>query len=249
MKIKNIYKMIFPALLGLGAMTARPVAAVDTGLAPGLIAVMQGSPQRQAAEAGLVALTNRLIAAGDHADAPRIMAVDHYEQLRRATLGYGFQINLLEPKALLAGASIAASMHPGDEWRFVVLIDARPVGLISVANMQGRWQMVMAGASEMAREIASVPSRYTNQNAALQMRFLRSEQGVMDLIQITAPAVAGASPAVQYVPLLSARNALMHYAADVAPAAEAAATLSEAQILPTLRDSVQDNIRHFQLAR
>jgi len=242
MRILKTRALALPALIGLALYSAAwqpAMAAVAGDSAPATITLTQGSPQRQAAAEGLSVLVNRLIANGDQTGAPRILAVDQVAQLRQATLGYGFEVNLLEPNALLAGKSIDASAHPSGEWRFVVLSNGHAVGLITVAKMHGQWQTVMAGASEMAREINDVVSRYASREPTAQLRFIRSQQGVTDLIEVM-PAT-GAQP--QYIPLLSARVMLAHPAAmarsagvvDLNQAApDTASALPETQILPSL---------------
>lgn len=195
--------------------------------------MFEPTPQRLAAERGLFDLSNRLIALS-HAGT-RIFAVDDYQQLRHANIGAGFEVNLIDPHALLSGQSIDASAYPTGEWRFVVMVDNRPVGLITVASLHGEWNVVAAGASELASEISRTVSQYSQQDPSAHLHFMRSQQGVADFIEVASPH-RNAPP--QYVPLLSARIMLARSAATSRSVTPSPA-LSEAEIAPALRDSIR----------
>jgi hypothetical protein len=220
----------------LCATWVQPVLAAAPLDSPGAISTVQGTPQRQAAERGLSELSNRLMALpspGTH-----IFAVQDYQQLRNARIGQGFEVYLIDPQALLSGQSIRASAYASHEWRFVVTVENRPVGLITVAPVHGQWKMVSAGASEIAAEIAQVTAHYGSQ---AQLRFLRSQQGVADLIEVSA---AGSDRAPRYVPLLSARVMLK----QASMAQPASAALEEAQLVPDLRAGIQRGLQTPSLA-
>ncbi|SDG49449.1 hypothetical protein [Paraburkholderia phenazinium] len=206
------------------------------------ISIAQGTAQRQAAEEGLTTLANRLTATANQGRTVRIMDVEDYNELRNATIGYGFQVNLIDPRAILAGSSIASSTYPGGEWRFVVMLGNRPVGLITVAKMRDHWQMVSAGASGLAQEVSRVVSRYANQVPPPQLRFIRSPQGVADFVEIASPAAGQSVP--QYVPLSSARAMLGEQTLD---ANQVPTAIPESQILPDLRTSIRRGLRPVRL--
>jgi hypothetical protein len=196
-----------------------------------------GTPQRQAALDGLRTLTNRLINSPDAAHATRIMAVDDYRALREASIGSGFEINLIDPDALLAGKDIDSSTHGSGVWRFVVMLGGKTVGLVTVARVQGKWQWVEAGASDMAREVMNVVTRYAGLASSPQLRFIRSLQGVADFIEVIPSANADPSSSPLYVQLFSNRPAPDEVGGALTPA------LNEAQLISDLRASVRRGMR------
>jgi hypothetical protein len=211
-----------------------PTPAAPIGAASGAIASAQGTPQRQAAENGLADLSDRLMTERPEQPAS-IFAVDDNRALRGARIGVGFQVNLIDPQALLSGKSIDASTYPANEWRFMVMVDDKPVGLVTVTPMQGRWQMVSAGASGLAKEISDVVAQQSRRDPLARFRFIRSLQGVADLIEVKA--ADGRLPP-RYVPLASAR--LMSSRSGTAIGTVASASpLDEAQLLPDLRAGIR----------
>ncbi|HEV3105110.1 MAG TPA: hypothetical protein VGZ01_05420 [Trinickia sp.] len=177
------------------------------------------------------------------------MAVDDYHALRDAFIGSGFEVNLIDPDALLAGKGIEASTHGSGAWRFVVMLGNKPVGLITVARLQGQWQMVEAGASEMAREVMDVVSRYARVAPSARLRFIRSSQGMADFIEVIQPAEADRAIPPLYVPLFSTQAALDDGGAVDANGANTAGTsapapaLAEAEFASDLRASVRRGMR------
>lgn len=235
---------LWPAVMATMLCTAliQPAQSASPVDTPDVIGTTQAAPQRQTAEQGLFDLSNRLMALPN--PGTRIFAVDDYQKLRNAKIGTGFEVNLVDPQALLAGKSLSASAHPSNEWRFVVMVNDQPIGLMTVAWVHGRWKAVSAGGSELAKEVSLVLSQYTRQNPSTRLRFIRSQQGVADFIEATS--VAGNLPP-QYVPLLSARIMLTH-SANTAAAIEAPSALAESQIAPDLRASIQRGLSTPSLA-
>lgn len=247
MRIPRSSTLILPATAILfswaaaGQTTTSPSDAKP--LARSTIATAEGTPQRQAAEDGLRTLTTRLISTADTPNANRIMAVDDYRALRDASIGSGFEVNLIDPNALLAGKSIDASTYRSGVWRFVVMLDNKPVGLITVARMQGQWKMVEAGASELAQEIMAVVTAYASRFPLAQLRFIRSRQGMADLIEVIPTTSADQTGTPLYIPLLSARVSLNHGTDPSHAASLSAPALDEAQIASALRASVRRGMR------
>ncbi|WP_323120311.1 hypothetical protein [Burkholderia alba] len=225
------------AALTSAALFGQHVLAVAQPVSSSAVSNEDTAP-RAAAEQGLITLVQRLAALPPSGNAPRIMAVNHYTDLRRASIGYGFQVNLLDPQALLSGGSLAASAHPSGEWRFVVMLDSQPVGLITVAQVRSRWRMVSAGASELARDIMPVVSRYAGRTPPVQLRFLRSQQAVADFIEV-APSAADTPAAPSYLALDTVREALRQTSGDTRTAAPNLQPRPESQLMPALRASVR----------
>ncbi|PMS37081.1 hypothetical protein B0G57_11582 [Trinickia symbiotica] len=182
--------------------------SVDTAPAPVSIAAALGTPQRQAAEAALHGLADRLSANSDANGINRVMAVDDYARLRHASLGDGFEMNIVDPVALLAGQPLDACLRGTGQWRFLVIVAGKPVGLLTVERVGNEWKMVAAGASGLAVEVAGVEARYAGETPRPRLRFIRSLQAVADFIEVTYPSPFGEPVRRSYVPLASARAAL-----------------------------------------
>ncbi|WP_155740364.1 hypothetical protein [Burkholderia territorii] len=123
------------------------------------VELKENSTPRQAAQQGLAFLAEHFSILEDPDAVPDITATRHYLDLSNASIGYGFQVNLLDPQAILAGKSIAASVLPNGEWCFISMLDNRPVGLITVVKVKDEWTMVTVNASALTREIMAVMSR------------------------------------------------------------------------------------------
>ncbi|RKP50749.1 hypothetical protein [Trinickia fusca] len=232
----------FPAI----GQSGTPASSNPTTTATaGAIALVAGTPQRRAAEEGLAVLTTRLSLPQHAAQATRIFAVDDSRLLRDAVIGYGFEVELVDPNALLAGNSIDASTRESGQWRFVVMLANRPIGLVTVASTHGQWKMVEAGGNELAQEVMTVVGRYRSTSPPARLRFVRSQQGVADFIEVTPSSPTDRTLSTvtpQYVPLLSARMMLGNSPADTATSHTLSASpvaLSETDVAPALRESVR----------
>lgn len=215
---------------------AEPKAAPTAVLSEGALSPTQGSEQREAAVAGLATLAEHLPASPPAARTDRIFNVDDYRTLRDAAIGVGFEMYLVDPQAVLAGKPVDQSLHGSGVWRFVVLAGGKGVGLITVARRDGRWTMVEAGASELADEVMTVAARYARLAPRPQLRFVRCQQAVADLIEVSAPAPAARKSAPVYVPLASARTAIAESrAGPIAPSS----VLSDAELADALRHRLQ----------
>lgn len=229
-------------LYSLASMAFSPLACAQTTAAaaasavPGYLAQMDGSPQRQAAIAGLAALAERLPTSTQPIRENRIFDVDDYRALRDATVGNGFEMYLVDAGALMAGQSVEQSLYGSGEWRFIVMHGGKGVGLVTVAQMNGQWKMVQAGASELARELVAVAQRYDTRAPRPMLRFIRCQPAVADVIEVSAQGAAPSASSINsfYVLLTAARS-------KPTTSAETAATPS----LPTLSDAeLGDALRH-----
>lgn len=227
------------------AWTQPSAASAVSGALPGYLAQMRGSPQRQAAIAGLAALADRLPASAQPTRENRIFNVDDYRVLRDATIGNGFEMYLVDSDALMAGKSVEQSLYGSGEWRFIVMRGGRGIGLVTVAQMNGQWKMVQAGASQLADELVSVAQRYAQQAPRPTLRFVRCQPAVADFIEVSTqsasatPSMSTASPF--YVPLAGARSKPTTSAGTAAPSSSP--RLSEAELGDALRHRLQRGLR------
>jgi hypothetical protein len=206
----------------------------------GTLSEAQASPQRQAALTGLRNLASHLSMPSLAGAGNRIFNIDDYRALREATIGNGFEMYLVDPRALLSGKRLDESLYGSGEWRFVVMANGKSVGLITVARMDGKWSMVEAGASELAEEIQSVSTRYAQRLPQAQLRFVRCQQAVADFIEVSTQQAAASATAPAYIPLASARAMPERGHADAAnPVVTTESVLSEAELSNRLRQSVR----------
>jgi hypothetical protein len=227
-------------LLSLLAAILAPIASAQPNAAAAQPSPMiRASPQRQAALAGLKTLVAHLPSAIPSAQANRIFSVDDYRQLSNATIGDGFEMYLVDPHALLSGKHLDQSLYRSGEWRFVVMLGGRGIGLITVASMNGKWTMVEAGASELAGELGAVSTRYAQHAPKAQLRFVRSQQAVADFIEVSSATLSEAATPSVYVPLASARTMIERLHTNAVPPGS---TLSDAELGDVLRQTVQRGI-------
>lgn len=220
------------------------LAESDSGAAQasasGMLSPAEGSAQRAAAEAGLATLIARSHARASAFHPNRIFDIAGTQALDGATLGDGFETYLVDPKLLLSGNRLGESLYGSGEWRFIVVLHGKGIGLVTVARVNNAWTMVEAGASQLAGEIASIAAEYPRQTPGAQLRFVRSRQAVADFIQVSRPSTETAAETPVYVPLASARTALFAGAAGPITAGSA---MSDVQFDDALRESVRRGMR------
>lgn len=262
MKIGYMKRAVLaPAIaLGLIVAVAAPTAAAQSP-APRKVALRDQSnlALRAAAEAGLRRMMLEL-ASGQAAqtEVPQNfpLAVDRYGDLRKLSLGAGFEVNTIDPASLLyagRGADLGRMSRGTDVWKFVIALDGRPVGLLEMNKVQGQWQAVGAGAAKLAEEVVAA-APMTGDGA---FRFVRIYQATSDLIE-----VRGAGGGSRFVPMQSARRSLaldpsqggtQARKADAAVAlgtrADAAGpdvALTSEDLLPSLQTAVRGNLQRGQ---
>jgi hypothetical protein len=195
-------------------------------------------------------LAHELQARPNEAIADRVMAVEDYSQLRDATVGNGFELSVIDPAPLMAGKPVADCIRGTGEWRFVVFAQGQAVGLVAVAQRGGHWQMVYAGASGLAAEIAEVNSLFAARMNHPSFRFVRSLQAVADFIEVTPAHSPSTDSKPFYVPLMSARASLRERdAGGSSPGLAGTMTLSGSAVTELLRGRVRLGVRDPRFAR
>lgn len=116
----------------------------------------------------------------------------------------GFEVHTIAPKDLVAGRGDLRHMaQPTGIWRFFVKVAGKPVGLVTVQRMEGRWQAVSFGGAGLAQELSDLMAEHADVGAD-HLRFIRVHQAQTDLLEVTSPADLQA----RYALLASARAAL-----------------------------------------
>ena len=208
--------------------------------ATGTLSPASESVQRKAAEVGLAILIARSHSSASAFHPNRIFDLTSGQKLDDATLGDGFETYLVDPKMLLSGKDLGDSLYASGEWRFVIVLNGKGIGLVTVACIDGTWTMVAAGASALAAEITAIAATYAQQTPGTILRVIRSRQAVADFIQVSSPGRTDAAKVPLYVPLASARSAL---ASPDTGAAIPGTVLSDAQLDDALRERVRRGMR------
>ncbi|MGY8624769.1 hypothetical protein [Chromobacterium violaceum] len=156
------------------------------------------------------------------------LALADGRELASLQLGRGFPVYTVDPQRLLAAeADLSRLMTPTGSWRFVVLSGARPVGLVTVEKMDGRWQAISFGAAELARNVEAAQAGHG------QTRFLRVYQAQTDFLEV---APAGGKP--RFAALMSARERLSLQ--------QQPALLDGADLIEPLRAAVRAGLASFR---
>jgi hypothetical protein len=154
-----------------------------------------------------------------------------------ASLQQGFQVYTVSPAALMTCSDLGTVTVPTGQWRFVVVSGGQPLGLLTVAQVEGCWQAVSMGGAGLATEMGRVLKTWTAENGC-NYRFVRIYQAMTDLVEITR---VNDSRKPGYVPLTSARASLGiqgQFAPEV--------MLNDSDIITPLRDVVAKNIKMFE---
>ncbi|MGM9480175.1 hypothetical protein ACS5PN_03180 [Roseateles sp. NT4] len=153
--------------------------------------------------------------------------------LANTRIAGGFEVHTIAPQDIAAGRSELRHMvQASGIWRFFVKVGTRPVGLVTVQRMDGRWQAVSFGGAGLAQELSELMAEHADVGAD-HLRFIRVHQAQTDLLEVVSPTDLQA----RYAPLASARAAL---------STEAPATTSKLldtyELLEPLRNAVKRNL-------
>lgn len=182
---------------------------------------------------------------GELAPSPEIVAAARqglvdFPGLTGASLQEGFQVYTVSPAALMSGSDLGANTIPTGQWRFVVSCGQQPMGLLTVAQVEGQWKAVSLGGAGLATEMSRVLKTWSPGNG-YNFRFVRVYQAMTDLVEISR---VNESREPGYVPLTSARASL-GLQGEFAPGV----MLKASEIMTPLRDAVAKNIKMFETQR
>jgi hypothetical protein len=230
-------------LLAAIACGAMPVHA-QSGATPGAEASVRHADHAAAlaaARQGLADFVQRKQqGAGDGSSGRLPLDVPDASALSNARVAYGFEVHTIAPKDIIEGRTeLARMVRPTGIWRFVVRLDARPVGLVTVDKVDGRWQAVSFGGSELAREVDALMAVHADATRS-NVRFIRIYQAQSDLLEV----VSAEDGQARYAPLRSAREALaaQGLAAEGATAAAAVPLQDSYDLIEPLRAAVKKNM-------
>jgi hypothetical protein len=220
---------------GLGLCLAGPQAPAQAGDAGAArLVASQHSAAFAAAQRDLSQFINHQLQRGS---APEGFPFDVQDlrMLKDARIGYGFPVYTIDPDQLLNGRGKMKSMaRHANQWRFVVLLGERPIGLATVERQQGRFETVAYGGAVLSRDLDALAGVHGNADRS-NLRLLRIYQARADLLEVET---AGGT---RFAPLYSARASLPLQRAD-AFGRPTAVLAEEAELLPALRAAVKRNL-------
>ena len=161
------------------------------------------------------------------------------KDLKNASIGYGFAVYTVDPADLLAGrGSMQQMTKPTGQWRFVVMLDKKPIGLVTVEQNKGKFETTAFGGAVLARDVDAMMTQHGNADRS-NLRFVRIYQARADLLEVSGQT----DGTVRFAPLHSARQSLSAEGSTQATAATPASTLvDEADLLTPLRAAVKSNL-------
>ncbi len=223
---------------GASLMMASPFVAAQTpnGL-------LEAPNKRSAAEALITAQRDfaqfaaHQLQRKDGAPADFPLDVNDLHDLKSASISYGFPVYTIDPPDMLAGrGSMRAMAKPVNEWRFVIMLGQRAIGLATVEKINGHFETVAYGAAVLAKDLDAAASYYGNADKS-NLRFLRIYQARSDLLE-----VAGQDGVARFAPLHSARESLMLQQRANKEGKPGADLLEESDLLQPLRSAVKQNM-------
>ena len=126
------------------------------------------------------------------------------QDLKDAKIEYGFAVHTIDPPELLAGRGSMQSMaRHANQWRFVITLHQRAIGMTTVEKTNGRYETVAYGAAVLAKDLDAVAAVHGNADKS-NLRFLRIYQARSDLLE-----VIGQDGRERFAPLHSARESLL----------------------------------------
>lgn len=239
---KQFRQTMAAALLGAASLAlASPGAAAQ---APTLNTAQQLSPQRALADALGVARrdfaqfsAHQLQTRGGGAPIDFPLDITDLQDLKDAVVSYGFALHTIDPAELLAGRSSMQRMaKPTEQWRFVITLRDRPIGMSTVERHDGRFETTAYGAAVLAKDIDALAAFHGNADKS-NLRLVRIYQARSDLLEVVAP-----DGRARFAPLHSARESLLLQQRANKDGKSTEALLDEADLVQPLRAAVKQNM-------
>lgn len=144
---------------------------------------------------------------------------------RDMKLGASFHIHTIAPAFDADTATLDSLAFPTGNWRFLVLSGNEPFAMLTVAQMDGKWQAVSIGGAGIAKELFQVTNRWPA-GEGYTYRFIRIFQARSDFIEISHHKQLSG-----FVPLTSSRISFQlpgHF--------DPATMMRNSEIFPQLKD-------------
>ncbi|MBC3872867.1 hypothetical protein [Undibacterium flavidum] len=153
---------------------------------------------RAAAELGLRKFVAELNEGEDPNSIPSNypFSVESISQMKQATLDFAFEVFTTNPNNISNSSAPFDRMLAGTgNWKVIVMVDKKPVGLIDLVSENGKWEVRSAGAAKTAEKVAALAKSHSGGDA---FRFVRIHAASADFLETKAN-----SGEFKYVPLSS----------------------------------------------
>lgn len=222
------------ALAGaLPAATAQPVNPGQQQAARQLTSHAMAAAQRDLAQFA----AHQLQARNGSAPVDFPLEINDVQDLKEAKIAYGFPVYTIDPPELMAGrSSMQRLARQTQQWRFVITLRDRAIGMATVERINGKFETVAYGAAVLAKDVDALMGFHGNADKS-NLRFVRVFQARSDLLEVT-----GRDGRARFAPLHSARESLLlqqRASKDGNPGAD---LMEESELVHTLRDAVKHNL-------
>ena len=165
------------------------------------------------------------------------LAVTNLQDLKQATVSYGFPVYTVDPAELIAGRSTLKAMaKPVNQWRFVITLKDQPIGLATVEKNKGKYETVSYGAAVLAKDLDAAARQHGNADKS-NLRFLRIYQARSDFLEVDSADGRG-----RFAPLHSARHSMQMQSATGEVGKSGSTLLDETDLVTPLRAIVKQNM-------
>jgi hypothetical protein len=165
------------------------------------------------------------------------LEITDLQDLKEATISYGFPVYTIDPPELMAGrGSMQNMVRPTPQWRFVIALRGRPIGMATVERNQGKFETVAYGAAVLAKDVDALMGFHGNADKS-NLRFVRVYQARSDLLE-----VVGQDGRARFAPLHSARESLLLQQRASKDGKRSEDLMDEAELVQPLRSAVKLNM-------
>lgn len=165
------------------------------------------------------------------------LEISDLQELKDARIEYGFAMHTIDPTDLIAGRSSMQRMaKPINQWRFVITLHDRAIGMATVERNNGRFETVAYGAAVLAKDVDALAGMHGNADKS-NLRFVRIYQARSDLLEVVA-----ADGRAKFAPMHSARESLLLQQRASKDGKRADSLLDESELLQPLRAAVKQNL-------
>ncbi len=226
------------SLLACAPLQAQTLQAVNSVAAAGKLQLARQAAQRDLRQF----IEHHMQTKSGSAPAEFPLEVNDVQDLRDAKIEYGFQVHTVDPTELLASRSPLRNMiKPTAQWRFVIALNGKPIGLATVEEQNGRYDTVAYGAAVLAKDVDATAAVHGNSERS-NLRFVRVYQAQSDFLEV----VSAKDGQARYAPLHSARESLLMQQRALKEGSNTDSLIEAQDLLAPLKSAVKSNVDSFR---
>jgi hypothetical protein len=165
------------------------------------------------------------------------LQLNSMQELKDAKVSYGFAVHTVDPAELLAGRTTMRAMAKQmNQWRFVISVNDRAIGLATVEKIKGRYETVAYSGAVLAKDIDIAAKQFGNRDKS-NLRLLRIYQARSDFLLVESDDGRG-----RFAPLHSARESLSMAPSINMMGKPVSKLLDETELIEPLRAVVKLNM-------